>query len=403
MTLNDHEILSTNNMFVRYTVPVKRILKPKQNILKVQFLSAPLYAKKRFEEVKKEKYLIPPTCVPGVQKGECHVNFIRKSQASFAWDWGPAFPTQGIWKPIVLEAYDSVLLRDVTVNTIPNADNSWELKYALFFEKISQHSKGTLEFLLDGKLLQNGSYRLETDKTEVKFDSSVKVPSSFNIRRWWPNGLGEQKLYNLTIVITPEHQEAQSKSLKIGFRTIKLVQDRLHSKTEAYSFYYSVNDVPFFAKGSNWIPAHALNEAVTEGYIRQLLHSAKLANMNMLRVWGGGIYEDDALYEIADEYGIMLWQDMMFACALYENNPEFLGSVVEEVTQQIRRLQHHPSIAIWSGELGFFLKQLDSKLPSIACWTNLMLNINSKNCHKLRLCNLKCILHLHYIEKLLIF
>lgn len=341
--------MNAKNMFVRYTTPVKSFLKAKQNTLKVQFQSAPLYAKKRFEEVKQEKYLIPPTCVPDVQKGECHVNLLRKMQASFAWDWGPAFPTQGIWQPIVIEAYDSLLLRDVTVETLPESDNTWQLKYTLFVEMIPGSSKGTLEVFLDGHLLSNGSFLFESLKTEAKKDFSVKIPPSLNVQRWWPNGLGEQKRYNLTIKITPEHQEAQSKTLKIGFRTIKLVQDRLHSKTEAYSFYFKVNNVPFFAKGSNWIPAHALDEAITEGYLRQLMHSAKLANINMLRIWGGGKYEADALYELADEYGIMLWQDMMFACALYESDKVFLDSVAEEVTQQIRRLQHHPSIAIWAG------------------------------------------------------
>ena len=355
VTLNDQKIISAANMFVRYTTPVKSILKAKHNTLKVHFVSAPLYAKRRFEEVQKEKYLIPPTCVPGVEKGECHVNMLRKMQASFAWDWGPAIPTAGIWQPLLIEAYDSLLLRDVTVETVPEAlagtdNNSWELKYTLFAEIIpGTVSKGTLEVLLDGHLLSNSSYQFESLKGEAKKAFSAKIPSSFNIQRWWPNGLGQQKLYNLTIRINPEHQEAQSKTLNIGFRTVELVQERLHSKTEAYSFYFKVNGVPFFAKGSNWIPAHALNEAITEGYLRTLLHSAKLANINMLRIWGGGKYEDDALYQIADEYGIFLWHDMMFACALYETDKAFLESVAVEVTQQIRRLQHHPSIAIWAG------------------------------------------------------
>lgn len=355
VTLNDQKIISAANMFVRYTTPVKSILKAKHNTLKVHFVSAPLYAKRRFEEVQKEKYLIPPTCVPGVEKGECHVNMLRKMQASFAWDWGPAIPTAGIWQPLLIEAYDSLLLRDVTVETVPEAlagadNNSWELKYTLFAEIIpGTVSKGTLEVLLDGHLLSNSSYQFESLKGEAKKAFSAKIPSSFNIQRWWPNGLGQQKLYNLTIRITPEHQEAQSKTLNIGFRTVELVQERLHSKTEAYSFYFKVNGVPFFAKGSNWIPAHALNEAITEGYLRTLLHSAKLANINMLRIWGGGKYEDDTLYQIADEYGIFLWHDMMFACALYETDKAFLESVAVEVTQQIRRLQHHPSIAIWAG------------------------------------------------------
>ncbi|OTF82415.1 Beta-mannosidase-like protein, partial [Euroglyphus maynei] len=133
------------------------------------------------------------------------------------------------------------------------------------------------------------------------------------------------------------------------FRTIELVQDRLNSSVEAYSFYFRVNGVPIFAKGSNWIPAHVLNENVKPEYVQYLLWSAKAANMNMLRVWGGGIYESDYFYQLADEYGILIWQDMMFACALYPTDTAFLRSISKEIRQQIRRLQYHPSIAIWAG------------------------------------------------------
>ena len=198
-------------------------------------------------------------------------------------------------------------------------------------------------------MLSEHQYDVALLHGEGKISQTIQVPEKMKVKTWFPNGVGEQPLYNLTIKVSPTGEAAQTKSIKIGFRTIKLVQDILHSKTEAYSFYFKVNDRPIWSKGSNWIPAHVLHEAITENYIRELLQSAKDANMNMLRVWGGGIYEDDIFYQIADEYGILIWQDMMFACAAYESDQKFLDSVKIEIRQQIRRLQHHPSIAIWAG------------------------------------------------------
>lgn len=183
---------------------------------------------------------------------------------------------------------------------------------------------------------------------EASVNAFVLVPNELKIKPWFPNGLGMQYLYPLTAKVVVGG-ESTSKAVRIGFRTVKLIQRKLASREEAYSFYFEVNGLPIFSKGSNWIPAHVLHESYSEAYIRDLLISAKLANMNMLRVWGGGIYEDDRFYEIADEYGILIWQDMMFACALYPTEPQFLSSVQVEIRQQVRRLQHHPSIALWAG------------------------------------------------------
>jgi len=193
-------------------------------------------------------------------------------------------------------------------------------------------------------------------------DNTVKVifvipVNKLQITPWFPNGVANntQTLYNLNVALSvPEKKEVSVKSIKIGFRKIELIQEPV--KPEGLTFYFKINDKTFFAKGSNWIPANVLTENVSKEYLRHLLESAKEANMNMLRVWGGGIYELDEFYELADELGIMIWQDFMFACALYPTDPNFLKSVDTEVVQQIRRLQHHPSIAIWAGNQSFNLK-----------------------------------------------
>src|SRR5699024_3293712 len=142
----------------------------------------------------------------------------------------------------------------------------------------------------------------------------IDVPSKFNIKPWFPNGVGEAVLYELKVVISNAH-ESVSKSQKIGFRTIELSQEELHAEKAGNNiinaFYFKVNNVPIFTKGTNWIPAHVLYEAITDSYLYDLLLSCKLANMNMVRVWGGGFYEDDRFYEIADELGLLVYQDMM--------------------------------------------------------------------------------------------
>lgn len=163
---------------------------------------------------------------------------------------------------------------------------------------------------------------------------------------WWPNGYGKQNLYNIsTTVKTPN--EIQQKDIRIGFRTVELVQEPLQN---GLSFYFRINDVPIYAKGSNFIPASIFPElGAKEETIRHLLSSAKETHMNMLRVWGGGVYESKLFYDLADEYGIMIWQDFMFACNMYPTTESFLSSVKEEVVQNVIRLKNHPSIVLWAG------------------------------------------------------
>ena len=192
----------------------------------------------------------------------------------------------------------------------------------------------------------------------INKQSQSNNSNTFNIIPWYPNGSPnghrqKQHLYTFTATIVQQSNYQTSKLINIGFRTVKLVQERFNkfqnNNTDPYSFFFTVNEQAIYSKGSNWVPAHVLNEALSGGYIRQLFRSAWLANMNMLRVWGGGLYESDLFYQLADEYGILIWQDLMFACALYPTDPEFLQSVSTEIRQQVRRLQHHPSIILWSG------------------------------------------------------
>ena len=166
------------------------------------------------------------------------------------------------------------------------------------------------------------------------------------MKLWWPNGYGEQKLYKLTTNIKILDYETTNEK-QIGFRTIELVQDPLE---RGLTFYFKVNGFRIFAKGSNYIPGSIFPELSTKKEtIWPLLSSTKDANMNMLRVWGGGMYESDLFYDLADKLGILIWQDFMFACNMYPSAEWFMSSVRDEVVQNVRRLKHHPSIAIWAG------------------------------------------------------
>ncbi|KAK6639866.1 hypothetical protein RUM43_008141 [Polyplax serrata] len=356
--LNGKHLTSVSNMFIRYVLPVKGLVNDNNNILEIRFKS-PIHEAQRLATIQHQSYTVPPECTPQSYNGECHVNFLRKMQASFSWDWGPAFPSVGIWKPIEIEAFDLGVIRDVVVSPIKFNETSWMVDTVCHIE-YSQVNH--LPHVVTGWLsLNNKDISISTTFSEGKIrDESTRNGYMYQaqfflnneqVHLWWPNGLGDATLYDLTIKMeTTDGLELSQKSVKIGLRVIELVQDEIKPDKPGLSFYFKVNGVPIFAKGSNWIPAHILPEkGYDEFEVIHALHSAKEANMNMLRVWGGGVYESDTFYSIADELGILIWQDMMFACSMYPATDDFLDNVKTEVKQQVRRLQHHPSIAIWAG------------------------------------------------------
>uniref|UniRef100_A0A671SDL9 Beta-mannosidase n=1 Tax=Sinocyclocheilus anshuiensis TaxID=1608454 RepID=A0A671SDL9_9TELE len=319
ISLNGVTIGKTDNMFRRYDFEVTGLLKDEENVLQVWIMSAVTYASQRSHA--HTEYRVPPDCPPPVQKGECHVNFIRKAQSSFSWDWGPSFPTLGIWKEVRLEVFNSSRVLSYTTNS---EHSSWNVEVELFFD-----------VFVASKVLVNNNLDIYDDNKCVHFKS---------VSLWWPFGHGEQFLYYLTIDVNLEGGE----TFNVAFRTVELVQEPIPS-SPGLSFYFRINGKPIFLKGSNWIPVHAFQDQVTTDMITILLRSAQKANMNTLRVWGGGVYEQDIFYSLCDMYGIMIWQDFMFACALYPTEKDFIQTVREEVTHQVRRLKSHPSVVIWSG------------------------------------------------------
>ncbi|XP_076234908.1 beta-mannosidase [Calliopsis andreniformis] len=348
--LNHQEIGLTSNMFLKYTFDATGYLKEGENLLMVVFSSAVKKAEILYNE-QALNYIVPPKCVPNSYNGECHVNHIRKMQASFSWDWGPAFPSMGIWKSVELIPVDEFSIMDVTTD-VYRKGNIWNVTATIFLEVVLRNNNSVPCYISSSLHVHK---QLNIDKSiiialnatnkYIKTIVPLEIPMEF-VHNWWPNGYGNQTLYSLTVTVaTPTN--VKQKTMHIGFRTVELIQEPLK---KGLSFYFRINGIPIFAKGSNFIPASVFPElGAKRNTIRHLLRSAKEANMNMLRVWGGGVYESELFYDMADEYGIMIWQDFMFACGMYPTTEQFLNSVMEEIVQNVQRLKNHPSIVLWAG------------------------------------------------------
>ncbi|XP_041809477.1 beta-mannosidase isoform X1 [Chelmon rostratus] len=345
ISLNGITVGKTDNMFRRYDFPVRDLLKDDNNVLQVSLLSPVLYASEQRRA--HSAYRVPPECPPDVQKGECHVNFIRKEQRSFSWDWGPSFPTMGLWRGVRLEAFD--VLQLIQVSSVPLHDfnvSQWRVQVEILVDAV-QTTNGQITLSIP-ELDSEQTFQTQFLPGKTKNSFTLHICTTAQVKLWWPNGHGDQPFYQLTVRGFQDGFLVLNTESKVYFRTVELVQEPVVG-SPGLSFYFCINGKPIFLKGSNWIPAHSFQDQVTPAVLRNLLQSAVDANMNALRVWGGGVYEQDLFYSICDEMGIMVWQDFMFACALYPTEDDFIQTVREEVIQQVQRLKSHPSIIIWSG------------------------------------------------------
>jgi beta-mannosidase len=333
--LNDALILQTDNMFHEWRAACKNLLKNGENVLHVHFRSPIDEILPRMETLAYE--------LPAVNDhGEKTSPYTRKAPYHFGWDWGPRFVTCGIWQPVYLEAWNSAKITSMHV-----VQNQFDEKAAKITVNVEVES--TLETEATIEITpQEGSCKAA--RQTVKLNPGIHAYSVEmmieNPRLWWPNGLGEQHLYNIEARLSAGKLAFDRAEKRIGLRTIEVLQ-----RPDAFgkSFEFVVNGLPVFAKGGNWIPADNFTTRVDRKKYEHLLRSVKDANMNMLRVWGGGIYENDDFYELCDELGIMLWQDFMFACSMYPATPADSLRVEREAIYQVKRLRHHPSLALWCG------------------------------------------------------
>ena len=333
--LNDHLLLKTNNMFREWRISCNPFLQTGKNSLRILFRSPVNQVLPRLNGL--------PYSLPSAHDRESGTSpYTRKAPYQFGWDWGPRFVTMGIWKPAYLDIWETARISDVWIRQT----NLSEKRAVLTAEvEIQAESDGKFQLALHS---ENDSFAPVLKEIDLK---SGTHPYSINLEisnpsLWWPNGMGKPFLYELIVTLQKEDRLLSQKSRRIGLRTIELRQ-----KPDQWgkSFEFVVNGVPLFAKGGNWIPADSFPSRISEGKYRHLLQSSRDAHMNMIRVWGGGIYEADVFYDLCDEMGLLVWQDFMFACSFYPGDADFLENVKQEAIDQIKRLRNHPSLALWCG------------------------------------------------------
>ncbi|WP_088102750.1 beta-mannosidase [Halalkalibacter urbisdiaboli] len=337
--LNNKLILSADNMFRTWKRDVRDLLKLENNHLKVVFRSP---INEDLPKLEKLGYPLPATNDHSEDGGlgDKKVSiFARKAPYHYGWDWGPRFVTSGIWKKVKLEGWSDYHIESLFIkqnqlsSEYAEVTAVVEIKAADIGQETIKLTIGEQEIVREVEL-QKGINQIEVD---------VKI---LNPKLWWCRGLGEQHTYTCKAELIKNSRVHSEKKVRTGLRTVRVVKEK---DEQGKTFYFELNGVPVFIKGANHIPNDSFQTEVSYERYRHEIASAVESNMNMLRVWGGGIYEYDEFYELCDEYGILVWQDFMFACSMYPGDEAFLENVKYEAEQNIKRLRNHPSIVLWCG------------------------------------------------------
>ena len=331
--LNGEKIFSTNNMFHPWEKEVSKYLNSGTNELEIVF-HAP--TKEVLPLMKQKDFKLP---ADNDQAGDTSP-YTRKAPYHYGWDWGPCFVTSGIWKQVCISGWDS-----------------WYVQHSSILNKtVASHSAQLdLELEIFSEITENATILIEEPKSETFLKVPIQLEKGENFFRegfsidkpdlWWPSGHGDQPLYTFSLSIESSTNHVQFLE-RIGIRDVFIKRER---DEKGKSFEIHINGKPIFSKGANWIPADSFTTRIQPDDYKKLIATARDANMNTLRIWGGGIYEPDIFYELCDEMGIMVWQDFMFACSMYPAHEEFLASVEREAEYQLKRLKSHPSIILWCG------------------------------------------------------
>ena len=339
--VNDSLVLETDNMFRNYVVDIKPFIKEGDNVLLIHFESP---INKGVEKHDMLGYILPLSDNDLAKIGQVQANkhvsaFTRKAGYHFGWDWGPRLVTSGIWKPSTLRIWNHLKIEDVFIQQNKISDKA-NLTAFVELDVIGKSKKASVEIFVNGESIKRMDLDLTLGKNNISIPFEIENP-----QLWWPNGMGEQYLYTVEVKLTSKDY-IDSKSHKIGLRTIELIREPDAIGT---SFYFKVNGHPVFMKGANYIPQDLFLPRVKKEQYEHIVSSAKSAHMNMLRVWGGGIYENDEFYQLCDEMGLLVWQDFMFACSMYPGDEHFLENIKQEAIDNVKRLRNHPSIALWCG------------------------------------------------------
>lgn len=326
--LNGERLGETRNMFRVYRWPVRELLRPTGNRLRIR-LRSPL----PFLREHHRRRPLPGLGFPGVA-------YLRKAPSHFGWDWGPELPPLGIWRPVALEGFSAARIADLHIRQ-RHEGGRVTLELRMRLEQRRDLPLALRIALIDPEGVET---RWELPTREDFVTAEIPIPAP---HLWWPNGLGGQPLYTLEAELWAGDRPLDRRREIIGLRTLTLERA---SDPWGESFVFLVNGVPLFAKGANVVPPDARSAFVPEETLAHLVRSAAAVGINMLRVWGGGGYGDDRFYALCDRRGILVWQDFPFACMLYPlDDPGFLEEVRAEVIENVRRLRHHPSLALWCG------------------------------------------------------
>jgi len=356
--LNGENILDANNMFRQWRVDVKSHLHPGKNDLRVDFdapgkVTAALASKDKTREL---------TGIP--EKA-----YLRKAAYEYGWDWGPRFVINGIWQPVTLEAWDQARIQDVHIS---QPDVSSEVAHLAVGVTLQAGAGGTAVVKLDYGTA--GAQATISQKAELHpGENMVTVPVDISHPSlWYPAGYGAQSMYSFRVQVEMASKDQDEKTVRTGLRSVQL---RRELDQWGRSFEFVVNGIPIFAKGADVIPFDSFPNRVTMDQYRRILGSARDANMNMIRLWGGGYYESEDFYNLCDELGLMVWQDFMFASSWYPGDYDWKHNVTLEATYQVDRLRNHPSMTLWSGNnevesvlYGFLGKQ--SAEGKLQIWKN---------------------------------
>jgi beta-mannosidase len=334
ISLNGKIILQTNNMFHPWCADVKKLLHEGENALFVRFASP--YAKGL------EKYNKLPYQLPAINdKGEFRVSpYSRKAAYQYGWDWAPRLLTSGLWKNVELLAWNKLKIRDFF---ILQKDQRADLASLSCELELDIHSAGEYIFAVyvDKDLVSTGKYRLTEGIN--KFCLPIQI---YNPKLWYPRGYGNPDVYKITVDIKDNDIIIDTRQTTTGLRKVELISKESGSNGD---FHFRVNGVDVFARGANIVPMDYFLPRIKIKDYKTLINNAVSVNMNMLRVWGGAVYENDSFYNLCNQEGIMIWQDFMFACMMYPSDNEFLASVKEELDYNIKRLRNHPSVVLWCG------------------------------------------------------
>ena len=331
--VNEQPVGKAENMHRIWEYDVTDVLKEGDNTLRVYFHSPLQYIKEAYEKQ-------PTRGSEDAMDGFVH---IRKAHCMFGWDWGAHLPDVGMFRPVYLLGVEEGRIDSVRIHQV-HEEEKVALEISVMRNPAEDLKKEIPFCEKDGF-----TYSVQVtapDGTVMTFDDSPKKVEVINPKLWWPNGIGEQPLYEVSVTLHKDGKEVDVWTRKIGLRTMTM-----HVEPDEWgtSFAHQVNGKDIFAMGADYIPEDHLLGRVNPDTTRKLLEQCKAANFNAIRVWGGGYYPEDWFYDICDELGLMVWQDFMFACAVYDLTPEFEANIRAEFVDNIKRLRHHASLGLWCG------------------------------------------------------